>query len=267
MSPSEFQLRAALRDGEGDGVDPDRIISSALRLQLRRHDRRVRVLAVAAVIVVISGGAVGIAALNGSTRESGGAASAQSRTAAAGAAAGGADSGGAIPKASSPSSESVGASGGAVVPSSPLPGVTCPKTPVSYELPGGGGTNQFGADGPLFAEPVAAIAVCSYPLGAASPTPLTGTAATALARKLELEGSSSPRSGPYCAGQVRGELLSFTSDGTQLRPVEITGTCTRVELTNGSAVRYVSLDLFTQAGVKFIPAGLTPGKVSGSPKR
>ena len=29
-------------------------------------------------------------------------------------------------------------------------------------LPGGGGTNQFGADGPLFAAPVAAMKICEY---------------------------------------------------------------------------------------------------------
>ena len=44
MSPNEFDLRAALRAGEGETLDPDSVLSAA---RAARHDRRVRIASVA----------------------------------------------------------------------------------------------------------------------------------------------------------------------------------------------------------------------------
>jgi hypothetical protein len=57
MSPSEFDLRAALHDGEGDGLDADRLILAA---EASRSSRRARLLSAGAVAAVVAGVSVGV---------------------------------------------------------------------------------------------------------------------------------------------------------------------------------------------------------------
>ncbi len=70
MSPNEFQLRAALRDGEGEHLDPDTVVARARAVTRARRDRRVRYLSVAAVVAVVGGiGTVAGVALSGGNHD------------------------------------------------------------------------------------------------------------------------------------------------------------------------------------------------------
>src|SRR5439155_8122953 len=136
MSPSESDLRAALHDGEGGNLDVDQLILGA-----RAHaaQRRMRLLSTAAVVAVVASAGVGGAALlrSGSSPESDAGEKAANRSHSAYDATAGNKRADAVP----------GAQGAAS-------GVPCPSSPPNYLLPGGGGTTQFGAPGPLFSKPV-----------------------------------------------------------------------------------------------------------------
>ncbi|MDT4951126.1 MAG: hypothetical protein QOJ37_3721, partial [Pseudonocardiales bacterium] len=56
MSPTEFDLRAALRDGEGDGVDVDRVVAGG---RARRTHRRSQLLSTAAVVAFVAAAGTG----------------------------------------------------------------------------------------------------------------------------------------------------------------------------------------------------------------
>ncbi|MDT4942501.1 MAG: hypothetical protein QOJ34_2590, partial [Pseudonocardiales bacterium] len=58
--PSEFDLRAALAEGEGDAPNPNLLISAG---RARRAQRRSRVLSTVAVVALVTTGAVGISQL------------------------------------------------------------------------------------------------------------------------------------------------------------------------------------------------------------
>jgi hypothetical protein len=60
VSPSEADLRAALREGEGDGVDPHDIIFAVRQARARR---RTVLLSAAAAVVFVGGAAAGVSAL------------------------------------------------------------------------------------------------------------------------------------------------------------------------------------------------------------
>jgi hypothetical protein len=57
MSPTEDQLRRALRDGEGAGPDPDDVVRHAIAY---RSQRRVRIASTVAVVAVVAGIGVGV---------------------------------------------------------------------------------------------------------------------------------------------------------------------------------------------------------------
>jgi len=153
MSPSESQLRAALRAGEGQPVNPELVIAHARAV---RHNRRMRVGSIAAAVIAVGGIGTGIAALNTGPNGSDG----SSNTA------GGAIAGdkAAAPEATAPRAApgTAGAAGGSRGGNNGTDAASCPDKPIRLMIPGGGGTGQFGGSGPLFAEPVGSIRVCGY---------------------------------------------------------------------------------------------------------
>jgi hypothetical protein len=157
MSPSEFDLRAALHDGEGDGVDVDRLVLSA---QAHVAQRRARLLSAASVVAVLVGGGVGVGLISSSGHDSGGAAST-------------ADGAQRVPQPGmeyAPASGSAGGSAGAALGPAPAHGgdlrtagtaVACPATPPDYgRTATGGGASAAGTS--LFGKTVSSVVVCAY---------------------------------------------------------------------------------------------------------
>jgi hypothetical protein len=277
MSPNEFQLRAALRDGEGDSIDPDTVIVRARAMTQARRDRRVRYLSVAAVVAVVGG--IGTAAgitLSGSgngTENSSGA-------------------GGAMPAQRSAAARP-NAPGGANTAPGPLAvtsAVRCPATAPTLRTPAGSPNDQFGAAGPLFSGPVEGIKVCAYEEQSRNPiedssgrtanTVLTGPAATALATSLESAAKGPPKVMCPMYVTANGKILVIIGVSTSRRPMNpITAlaaqnACGR-PVTNGTAVRYnwgpprVLSDFIAQ--LRTGEGGTVPvqptGKATGSPIR
>jgi hypothetical protein len=221
VSPSEFDLRAALRAGEGEHLDPDSVLSAA---RSARHQRRVRIASAvgAAAVVGAVGAGVGIVDLHSPASP---AASGSSTTSSGSA-------------ASSGSHSLLYGSGAPGPVQTALAALTCPATATRYMLPGGGGTGQFGGKTSLFGRPVAAMKVCVYP-AAAGTTParsyvIEGADARAAAQSLD----AAPKVPLFCQRlvpetQLTFEVLAVTADGTKLRPVVVSG-----RVTNGTAVRY-----------------------------
>jgi hypothetical protein len=217
MSPSEFDLRAALRAGEGQRVNADGVIANAREV---RHNRRKRVVAVVGAAAVVAGIGTGISYLPGTSSSDS------------------ASSGGGL------STAKLGNSRGA--PQADL--TACPRTPPHLVLPGGGGTTQFGATGPLFAEPVEQIVACGYGMSAlGSAAGLGGTVTISGADAQQVADSLNDAPARRAAGQkcpaivqpLRELVLYATgTSGAGLRPVVATfSTCPAVA-TNGTAVRY-----------------------------
>lgn len=237
MSPSESQLRAALRSGEGDGVDADVLIARARRA---RRDRRRRITAAAGISVAVAVVGVGTAAIVASSSGHSGNAGKVAGAAAASASGGGASrsaaAGGAapyLPTGTGPTSSRVRAS-------AKPPG--CPAHPEHYMVPGGGGTGQFGSTEPLFARTVSALTVCAYPAqGAPRSTVITGSAARGLAATLDAAPATAGGETSLCPSSTSAvvELLGTDARGQRLRPVVITVSCPHVQATDGTAVRYL----------------------------
>jgi hypothetical protein len=294
MSPTEFDLRAALHDGEGDGVDADRLIAVG---QTRRAQRRVRVLSTAAVVVVVAGAGAGGAFLvannDSNSANSGGRAAqydagAQSSAKGAVAGAGGAEA----PAASLPSGSASRQTDQAA--KSAAAAVPCPNSLPRYLLPGGGSPGQFGSDGPLFSKAVTSVVVCSYgsqrqalgqqPTSDPARLVLTGARATELANSLEH--ASMTRSNYPCptirsADEHELVIIGVGADGATVGTVttSLTKPACDVQVTNGTAVRYqwqppadrqptlLNLQPADGAITKSVPNHSPSGKVHGSPVR
>jgi hypothetical protein len=142
MAPSEFDLRAALREGEGDGPDVNDVIMAA---ESRRAQRRVRLLSTAVVVAVVGGLAAGAAELGSS-----GGSSSNGSEAAAGA--GQAANGDALH----------GAAGAPLAPAAKraLDSVPCPSAAPHYAV-NAGGLNSGGA-AQLVSGQVRTVVVCAY---------------------------------------------------------------------------------------------------------
>lgn len=260
MSPSEFDLRDALRDGEGDGLNPDVMIASALQI---RRTRRTRMGAIAASVVAVGLIGAGTTQWIHSTSSVHAADSAGTAKTTFGAAG-----------ASMPNAADATSGGGARNPG-PQP-TGCPATVPRLAIPGGGGSGLFGSGGPLFSGTVTQIRVCGYPQGAAPTSVLiTGNDAAALATSL----NAAPRTpkNSVCpfnsAGTGQLVLLATTADGQALPPVVATMHCTWT-VTNGTAVRYtwtpppnpILTGLIT-AATAGTAGGAGPPHASGSPAR
>jgi hypothetical protein len=242
MSPSESDLRAALRHGEDGGfqVNADAIMHEGQAIR----GRRVRILSGTAAAVLVAAGAVGLAATRGGN---GGATSNAADKAAGGgrgALHGTPDLARTVPPAAPAPSKAVpGPGGGTQV----TAGAQCPASAPHLLTPGGGGTGQFGADGALFAKPVKTLVVCSYATTVGSAPGrlvLSDRAATAVVSSMESARPEPTAPTPCDPGPTSTtRLLDFigvTSTGSALPPVTATltfPTC-NVRVTNGTAVRY-----------------------------
>lgn len=251
MSPSEFDLRAALHDGEGDVPDASLIMAKASRAHYERRRRIVAIASGAAAVAVVATG-ITLLARSGA-REEGGAGGGD--TAAAGA--------GAYPGAfqgshrgAEPNSSATAGSGGSADKAYEL---ACPKRFPQQALPGGGGTNQFGADEPLFNAPVAAMTVCVYGTETRS-VYVDGSAAEGFASSLNSASGDDPldclRAEPDLA------MYAVDSSGTQLRVVTATPGCMAYHVTNGTAERWVPFDEF---GPVHLAGQTSPPANQGSP--
>ena len=254
MSPSEKDLRAALRDGEGDHApDVDDVIAHA---RAHRSQRRARVLSVAAAVVVVAAAGVGGAALWGGSDGDG-------------------RQGAGTPLASTSASPGSSATRNAT------PGTTAPTCPAGYparSFPSGGLTS--GAGGPMFASPIDSVVVCSYSATGTSSTgpasvTLTGSDASALADSIE--SASKAQLHVVCpdivtAQKTRLAIIARTAGGTVLPTVttDVSVPNCNQPITNGTAVRYAWKPPAAVAAritnlTRVQPAG--GGAIKGSPVR
>ncbi len=240
MSPTENDLRAALRAGEGDGPDPSRVVAAGQRARARRRTQLVN----AAVAVALIGGlgTLGALVLSGGGNDSAGnssdlgAAKAPRnalRTGGAGAPAGGSSAASAIPGARS-----------IVLPPQAAAGTapSCPDTAPSVPAPGAGG-----GTGPLFTGHPSELIVCTYasasgPKGATKVV-LKGADAQAVVASLEAAPTTKP-SGMCPQYRLADErtvrIIGRTASGKVIGTVTTTldrPPCATV-VTNGSDVRY-----------------------------
>jgi len=259
MTWDEAELRAALREGEGETLSAGHIAALGQARQQRRHDR-LRTLAVAVVVTGLLGGGVGaLSQLNGDSESAGsasangakavqdygkqagvGVAQAPDQSMRAGA-----------PHEPQPLAPVPSSGGGGYATASGLLGggtsggsaVGCPDTPsaATYPTP-----NESGSAGPLFAEPVASITVCGYRAGKSGrtytlrgSTNLTGGAARNVAADLE----RTPRITMTvdCAGSPSARLtihaVSATGRPLPVVTVDAVNGCAAT-VTNGTVVRY-----------------------------
>ncbi len=264
MSPSEFDLRAALREGDGDvrPPDADAIIARAEGI---RRSRRVRFAQLAAAVVVTGLVGVGAVALRAGGHTSGAGSSANLGESAGQQYSARSDgtpaAGVAAPVPSAAGNDAAAGTGAAA----------CPATPPRLAAPGGGGTGQFGGDGPMFAGAPASVTVCVYRSGAVTGTgTVTGRDAAEVATTLNAAATRNTASCPVPSEATRGAqilLLGSAADGTPLPMVLGQLSCPNFT-TNGTSVRY----LWTppQRVRALVDAGLSasaPGRVSGSPAR
>lgn len=159
MTWDESELRAALRDGEGQTLSPGHIVALAEARQQRRHDR-IRTAAVAVVVTGLFGG--GIAALT----QLGGSSESASSNSAAGKQAFNDLAGDRAASGSGATSAGAAAGGSAVPGSAPLaPGpeagtaAVCPPHPVTVRWPADRAANTTA---PLFSGSITAIRLCGY---------------------------------------------------------------------------------------------------------
>lgn len=235
MSPSEFDLRAALRDGEGDGIDPGTVIFRAREL---RRQRRVRFASTAAVVAVVAGIGVGsgVVLTGGGTGPNHGSSDSRATGKAGDAAGGSTRSGAPGYDANAPSAPAEGARATA------LP---CPAALPRLAAPASGG-------GALFPAQVVAVKICAYPESSGPPITdakgqpvtavLTGNQAAALAASLD----AADRTRAELCPQYRSAdgktlvVIGIAAGGAAMPPVTavVAQNPCNSPVTNGTAVRY-----------------------------
>lgn len=240
MGPNESQLRAALRDGEGESPDAGSLIFHAQRV---RRERRRRISSIATGVAVVCLVVGGVTALVNSGRDD----HAGSSNGGGGYAAGSAGSAVRQGNAKAPAAVGSGASASAraeqLLANAEATVLHCPTSASHYMLPGGGGINDFGSDSKLFAGQVVALKLCGYPSVASAPRTkvLDGSAATQLVSQLESAPSVAGGGGKCTETPVNGkvEILAVTTQHKAIKPVVLTLGCPTSQATNGTAVRYV----------------------------
>jgi hypothetical protein len=241
MSPSEFDLRAALHDGEGDHVNVDQLVLAA---RAGAASRRARLLSTAAIVAVVAGAGVGGALLASSGNDS-----RLANTQAGGGVYGRA--------ATAPPHEALGGAGTAGQGGAPVPapvygalsgaGSRCPPAADATLRPAAA---KLDADAPLFSRPVSTLLVCSYQLAtraksAASPTSVTLHGADARLVTASLEGAAkTPPTGrcPDIRSATQRNLVfqAFSPSGASAGEVTVSlafSPC-EVRVTSDNAVRY-----------------------------
>jgi hypothetical protein len=256
MTWDEAELRAALREGEGETLSAGHIVALGQARQQRRHDR-LRNAAVAVVVTGLLGGGVGaLTQLNGGS-ESAGSASANGKNPAAGrdtyagavqepAHGGVGGSEGSQPLAPAPSTDVTFSAAGGQIGNGASGGSAagCLKAPLALSVPTG---TAPGSTGALFAEPVASIMVCGYrerlsgqTYRLRGSTTLAGAAAGSLAADLE-DLPTIPRTTSCAIGgsPILLTVKAYASGGRPLAMVTVKGSADcGATVTNGTAVRY-----------------------------
>ena len=235
MAPSEFDLRAALRDGEGDAPNADRLIMAGQR---RRAQRRARLLSTTVVVAVVGGVAFGATQLGGNSSSGGGGSQY----------AGGAVGGSMGEPAHGGNSSAAEGGGVAAAPSAAraLSGVSCPSAVPQYAAAPKGVAHRATN---LFNRPVASIVVCAYgfTFDAASSPPrnparleLAGNQATRFAISLETAPTTAPARPCANVSTEQYAVIPVDSAGNPFRPVtaRLPGSACGSIVTNGTAVRY-----------------------------
>ena len=261
MSPSEFDLRAALHHGEGEPLDADRVVAAG-RVQHARRRAKLRAGAAGAAVVVgvIGVGAAVFSSRNGSQHESAGA----NRQA----------SGVVVPDAlsgapSSARSPKPNAAAGQAEPSAARaanPAASCPNTAPRPAAPAAANPAA-----PLFPKPVASVLVCAYAPAAKQPAALTLTGARAQELANSLDHAARAKPAGACPSYVLADqrqltIIARSADGTALAPVTTTlnAPACRVVVTHGAAVRYGWTPSAEVAAALRSIAG-TPHRLHGSP--
>lgn len=238
MSPNEEQLRAALREGEGDRPNADLIIASARAA--RRSRRRVAAAIAASVAVVIAiGGGITALSLRSGNSTSSGAVAGRSQPLPTSAA-------GAVPPGARP---------GAELPPGAPSALACPSTPPTIAMPNT-------STGRLLPDGITAIRICLYQVGTpkfAGTTELTGSAAEQLAR--ELEDSPLPTPTTACTADLGPTAVILASTAKKNAPTVVGNLGGCGEITNGQAARLARAVLQDEARVILRQPG-SPGLAS-----
>jgi hypothetical protein len=272
VSPTEDDLRSALRRGEGDLPDAGRVMArGAAQRDRRRSQVRAAVGGFVVVAAVAGGGSLLVSGLNGGSHSGDAGSAAGKQTTATRRPAAGASA----PQASS--AGSARAAGGSV----PGPSRACPPTLPRMMLPGGGSPGQFGSGGPLFAGTVASATVCDFGpstgigVGAVTRIEFDGARARELAASMEAA-RKAPAATPACAGPYRPThrivVLAVTTTGRPLATVTATyagSPCSAGNqiTTNGTAVRYGWTPPADLLGVLSRPKLPSASRAVGSPIR
>jgi hypothetical protein len=241
MAPSEFDLRAALRDGEGEGINPDNVIFAVERHRARR---RAALLTAATVVALVGGGAAGISQLSGGSEAGGSNAGDAMSALRAGA---GAISG------RGPQHGTERSAAGLPVPRASLPldqkltSIACPTGAPTYSVPQA--PQRRDAATPLFTNAVAAVVVCSYGTtfgptsGSTTRQPgrltLAGGKAAALARSME-KASRDPKLSCAAHAPARAQyaIIAVSPSGDPAGPTVSAQTGCNGVVTNGTALRF-----------------------------
>ncbi len=201
MSPSESQLRAALHDGDGAGLNPDTVISRARHTRQRR--RRTIAAATGSVAGVLAVGAIVSVVTIAASNDSGSSAASGAQPAS-----------GALPNRSAAPGETA----------------ACSAAARPVQLPAG----SAAASAPLFPAPVSALQICVY-----QQAPASGAASTSISIQYSLAGSpaqavadrfnrlpASPSNLP-CTAELGPTvvLIATQADGQQHRVVGNVGGC------------------------------------------
>jgi hypothetical protein len=243
MSPTEFDLRAALHDGDDDNLNVDQLVLGA---RARAAQRRVRMMSTAAIVLVVASAGVGGTLLVRSGSDTKSAADAKHGTTSDLGSVYGAASGNGGGLAAAPSAP---AAPRALAEKS-APG--CPAALPTYLLPGGGSPGQFGADGPLFSKPVSTVVVCAYDTslrpasrGSQHPARLVLHDGQATQLAASLENARKTRKQELCpyirsADQRPIAVIGIGTDGNRVGTVTTTLSepACNVVVTNGTAIRY-----------------------------
>jgi hypothetical protein len=237
VSPTESQLRAALQEGAGRGLDADAIIARAERYRRARRQRITNIAAAAAVVCVFVGGGTWFAVSNSDNEQSGNA---------SGGAALAPDEGHKAPRR-----QATARPAPRPAPSRPAPSpaasfgtsataAACPTKARPISVPAAAST---GTD--LFPEQPSAITACGYVTDARvrHRAVLHGAVAQHVATTLD-NGSTTPvGSDNGCpVGSNRGRrilLFAVGTDGARAKPVQVTVRCANVVATNGQVARYL----------------------------
>jgi hypothetical protein len=265
--PSEFDLRAALAEGEGDAPNPNLVINAA---RARRAQRRSRILATVAVVALVSAGAVGIGQLGGTGGSSG---NADSAAGVGGAVAGKDES---RSNALDYGANSRDAHGAVLVPQAAeqaLAAIPCPSFATADAVVGGaGGSGSRARTGAVFSAPVSSAVVCAYgptvhAYSTTARTParleLVGAPAVQLATSIE---TAPTTSAPGPCGQGVHNRYAFVAVGARGQRIatvaaDLGAQCAAI-VTNGVAVRY---DWHPPPNLARRLVALTPMGVPASP--